>query len=631
MAKVVDFFFAPYPSAQTRRLHAALEDGLAHGSRIEPHDPQPDTPVTLIFSTDGHKPVEQVAVYYTTDGSTPAGERGNAIHGMVVQAPAEERLVDEEQHLAIQQWRAVLPAQPDGTVVRYRADGWSISEPERHWYADNVDPVGIPPHNGRLFAYHVDNWTTPEWWQDAIVYQIFVDRFSAAHDEPALLSHDERAITGFFGGTLNGIREKLDYLQDLGVNCLWLSPIFESPTHHGYNASDYHNVARRYGGNEALHRLIQEAHQRGMRVLLDFVANHTSNEHPSFIAARNDPHSATAQWYDFIPGSPHYRSYAAVQDMPELKTEHPEVQKYLFEAAQYWLEHFGADGLRLDYVPGPSHAFWALFQQAIKEHFPEALTIGEITGPLADIADYAGRMDAFMDFPLAKMLRDTFAQRTTSLAALLTYLDARQPELPATMTRGTLLDNHDSHRFLWLADGDVERLKLAAACHMTLEGTPIIYYGTEVGLSQYQDAHKENAYARAPMLWDTQQDHDLLAHYRRLIELRQSYPALRTGARTPVALTVIDGSQGDKQHIGAYLRHQDGYYLLIVLNNSESSIKIRIDLAEALIQTGSTHQPPSGLQNLLATTAMPRLSIQDGWIELEMAPLTAAIYNGVSA
>lgn len=617
MSEVVDFFFSPYSTAQERRLQAALENGLAHVSRIEPRHPGPDEPVTLLFTTNAHQPIDFVAVYYTLDGTEPTGERGKANNGLVISAKRDTPDgADSTQ--ATQQWQAVIPAQSEDTLVRYRADAWSKQDVQAHWYADSIDPVTNAPKNGRIFAYHVDRRKPPTWWQDTIVYQIFVDRFNAAHDEAPLLTHDQQEITGFFGGTLKGILEKLDYIQELRVNCIWLSPIFESPTHHGYNASDYHIVAKRYGTNETLRQLINEVHTRGMRVMLDLAANHTSNEHTAFVAALHDPRNPAREWYLFDDDSSHgYRSYALVEDMPELLTDNPAVQRYLFDVALYWLGDLGADALRLDYMPGPSHAFWTLFQQEVKTHFPNALTIGEITGPLSEIASYAGRVDAFMDFPLAHMLRNVFALRTAPLADLLTYISERRALLPKDMGRATLLDNHDMHRFLWLADNDKARLRLAATCHLTLDGTPIIYYGTEVGLSQYDDAHKENAYARAPMLWGEQQDIQLLAYYRRLVALRSQFAALRSGTMHILPTqALLPNTEGVQSQIGAYIRRLQDQIVIIVLNNSQSEVKMNVTVGDYVPND-------SPLSDYLTNRA--QVPVMNGVIELALPALEAII------
>ena len=623
MKTINDFFFSPYPTAQERRLQAGIAEGIAHVSRIFPSDPLPGHSVALLFSTKASLPIDQIAVYYTTDGTEPEGMQGHVVHGTLVLAEQEEI----EKQASVRHWRATLPGQPENTLVRYRADGWNAQG--EHWLVDAVEPVSVAPLHGRIFAYHVDCWTTPQWWYDAIVYHIFVDRFNAASDEPQLQDYRQNIITGFFGGTIRGILEKLDYIQALGANCLWLSPIFESPTAHGYNASDYFTVAKRYGTNETLRQLTGEAHRRGMRVLFDFVANHTSNEHAAFLAAMADPGSPTTTWYEFdATTSNSYRSYAGGTDMPELRTDDAGVQRYLFDAAIYWLQDLGADGLRLDYAPGPSHTFWTLFQQHVKSHVPDAVTLGEITGSLDEIATYAGRIDAFMDFPETHLFRKTFAQRDMPLTTMLAQFDTRH--LPQDMSRATLLDNHDMHRFLWIADGKVERLKIAALCHFTLEGTPIVYYGTEIGLSQYDDAFKENAYARAPMLWGDQQDASLLAFYRRLLALRNAHDTLRHGTRRTLTVevdTVNDNKSEQQEQVGGYMRVLGKQFLLVLFNNNEQKVRVRLSLGNILRHEG-IEDIPDALQELLSThedKQVHTITIQHGLAEIELAALEAVV------
>ncbi len=630
MQAVVDFFFSPYVTAQEQRRRAALRDGLAHGSQMTPRDPAPGEPVVLLFAAQAHLPIDRLAVYYTADGSFPAGERGVATSGAVVWAEPGETEEDAALGVPVRYWRAVLPGQPEGTLVRYSADAWSLVHPQQHWRADQVEPVGPPAEDGRCFAYSVDRFQPPDWLRDAVIYHIFVDRFHAASDEPPL--SDPGTITGFFGGTLRGVLEKLDYLEGLGVNCLWLSPVFASPTHHGYNPSDYYTVAERYGTNETLRHLVERAHQRGMRVVLDFVANHTSDEHPLFVEARANPQSAAARWYSFGDWPPHgYRSYALVGAMPELATERAEVQQYLIDAALHWLGHFGADGLRLDYVSGPSPAFWACFQREVKRQFPQALTLGEISEPLPGMATYAGRMDAFLEFPLAGMLRRVFAERREPLAALLAFLDERPALLPPGMGYATVLDNHDMHRFLWLAGGEVARLKLAVACQMTLDGAPILYYGTEVGLSQDGDAHQENAYARAPMRWGEAQDQALLGYYRQLIALRRAHPALRGTQRLTLAVEVLEAAPGTQEQAGAYLRWQGEDVVLVVLNNAEAPVRLRVLLAGKLAETSQ----PGARAPLLAPALLPPAGAwvqeDEGQVELHLPQMSAAVFVAKTA
>jgi len=212
-------------------------------------------------------------------------------------------------------------------------------------------PLG-DPGQGRIFAYGVDRLGPPAWARQAVIYQVFVDRFYPGHGRSWLQTTDLR---GFCGGTLWGLAEKLDYVAGLGINCLWLSPIFPSPTHHGYDATDLRNVEPRLGGNEALRALVTEAHRRDIRVLLDFVCNHVSDKHPLFLEARSNPNSPHRHWFTFDDSEIGYRTYFGVRSMPEVNVANPEARKWLIDAASFWLREFDVDGYRLDHamVPAP--------------------------------------------------------------------------------------------------------------------------------------------------------------------------------------------------------------------------------------------------------------------------------------
>lgn len=612
---------------QMRRLHAALQDGLAHGSRIEPGDPRPGEAVTLLFSSNAATPIDQVAVYYTTNGAEPRGQRGCSASSKVILAQRKEIIYDQSFHLLVQHWQAIIPGQCDRTLVRYRADGWSQHEPHLHWHADSVDPVSIPPDCGRLYAYQVDCYATPEWVEDSVIYQIFVDRFRACSDKPLPGSSQETRITERFGGTLRGIIEKLGYLQTLGINCLYLSPIFASPSYHGYDTANYYEIDAHYGGNDTLRLLIDEAHKMGMRVILDFVANHTSDRHPFFLEAINTPGGAKTRWYGFDRDQPHgYYCFWTVQSMPELRTEQPEVQHYLINVALHWLRNYQIDGLRLDYVLGPPHAFWALLYHAVKQQFPQALLLGETLTSLDEIAAYSGRMDTFMECHLTELLQKVFASRSLPLADLLSYLEERPPLLPERMTFVTMLDNHDMDRFLWLAGGNGAQLALAAICHMTLEGIPLIYYGTEVGLSQKESVCEDFAYARAPMIWDDRQDCTLFDLYRRLIALRSAYLVLRRGQWKKLAIELKEkrAFSDNTCQIGAYLRWIDQEFLVVILNNALADVHIGIRLVEQLYQVGIIMHT-SVIHDLLNAENGRKVLVIDGTIELHLPPLGAVL------
>jgi cyclomaltodextrinase len=616
MNQALDYFFGPYVPPQSQRHRAVSQNGVQHASEIEPRDPLPDQPVTLFISTDAMLPIDRVAVYFTNDGALPEGKSGEATTGHVVLAALVAKGDGTAEGVRTCGWQARLPGQPDGTLVRYRIDGWNSGDPSRRWPADASDPFAAPAPNGREFAYHVDRRRPPEWVRDAIVYHIFVDRFAAASDQPPV--RDPGSITGFYGGTIRGVLERLDYVADLGFNCLWLSPVMESPTYHGYNPSSYREVAKRLGTNDDLRALIATAHARGLRVLLDFVANHTSNEHPAFLAAQREPGSPSAGWYTLGEAYKNgYLTFYDVKSMPVLATDTQPVREYLIEEARYWLGELGADGLRLDNVSGPAHAFWTFFQEGIKSAFPDALTIGEITGGMSDLLTYAGRMDACMDFPLTRMIRRAFAQRDATLDDLLATLAAQEAALPPTMAAARLLDNHDMHRFLWLAENDTRRLKLAMAFLVMLPGPLIVYYGTEVGLSQRAGPPGQDAYAREPMLWGADQQADVREQVRWLIQQRGQRASLRRGqlARVPVRLAA-----GDAHQVGALLRWTDDEATLIVLNNAETPAGF--DLAGTDLPTPWAERDPTATWLLTPDGISPQ---QSSGLSGSLPPLSAML------
>lgn len=401
-----------------------------------------------------------------------------------------------------------------------------------------------PRPGGQEFAFGTLD-RPPDWVKDAVMYQVMPDRF--ARDGGALPS--PASSTALYGGTLDGITEHLDHITSLGCNVLWLTPVHQSPTHHGYDYEDFFKVEERYGGEAALKRLIDAAHARAVRVLLDFVPNHTGRGHHLFRDAVEIGGDAAA-FYRFWQWPHYYRCFFDNITLPELDTGSRVVQDYLVQAARHWITEYGADGVRCDHVAGADPAFWVELRRGLRAVKPDVLVLGEATGHFDWLARYAGRLDAIFDFDFAHVVRQTFAKGHMDALAFSRWLDEHENAFPG-LALATLFDNHDMNRFLWMAGGNKARLKLAATLLMTLPGMPVIYYGTEVGLGQRFDGAGENAEARLPMLWGDAQDHDLLAHFQRLGRLRRESAALRRGSRrtlyadprTIVYERVLDGER----------------------------------------------------------------------------------------
>jgi cyclomaltodextrinase len=441
-------------------------------------------------------------------------------------------------------------------------------------------------------------FTTPEWVKDAIFYQIFPDRFakSEAVPEPSNLEpwDSPPTVHGFKGGDLLGVAEHLDYLQALGITAIYFNPIFQSAANHRYFTHDYYQIDPILGGNHAFRRLLDEAHRRGIRVILDGVFNHVGRGFFQFNhILENGPSSPYVDWFhvkgfplNAYSGQPNYQCWADEPALPEFNTDNPQVRQSIFEVVCYWTEQ-GIDGWRVD-VPFciDDDAFWQESRRIVKAINSEAYIVGEVwqeatrwlrgdqfdavmnylfTKPcigffVGDRLD--GELVAGMGYaPIPTLDAQAFARHIEELLALYPW--------EVTLAQLNLLDSHDTARFLTLAGGDVSALKLAVLFQMTYPGAPCIYYGDEVGLEGGRDPD-----CRRAMPWDeTQWNTDLLAYYRRLIALRKAHPALRRGEY--VCLHA-------HKDVYAFLRRLEDEMLVIVLNNGKGAYPLDVPLRDHL-------------------------------------------------
>ncbi|NOZ50061.1 MAG: DUF3459 domain-containing protein [Chloroflexi bacterium] len=512
--------------------------GLRHNHNISPLRPQPNQPVRITVSLGPGTLVDHITAYVTYDGSEPRGHRGRAEHGIAISCQPTATTWQPLQWDYGEIWQGEIPGQAPGTHVRYRIQGWRQHEPDFSIWSQEANLDGTREKPG-LYGYSIDAYSTPAWAHEAVVYEIFVDRFApvpSTYLRPARLSQ-------FCGGNLSGIREHLDYLSDLGVDAIWLTPIFETRTYHGYDVVDYHEVTRHFGSKDDLRELIEAAHARSLHILLDFVASHTSDQFAPFQQALHDPDSPYRHWYSFSDAYKHgYRCFFDVPTMPQLNLDHPHARTYILEAAQYWLREFQIDGYRLDYAAGPSHDFWTAFRLACKQVNPDCWLVGEVTQGSADLRTYAGRLDGCLDFNFTRQMRRLFSSDDPGrIQDFATSIIRSQRYFPADFTRPTFLENHDMNRILSILHGDKQRLRLAAGLMMALGSTPILYYGTEVGLSQPRPKAPHREESRHPMRWGDRQDTDLLATFKQLVHWRRRHPATVYGDLTTLRLEAAAG------------------------------------------------------------------------------------------
>ncbi len=368
-------------------------------------------------------------------------------------------------------------------------------------------------------------FSTPEWVKDAVFYHVFPDRFarSGSVAKPTNLEPWDHPPTthGFKGGDLLGIVEHLDYLDDLGVNALYLNPIFQSTANHRYHTYDYYQVDPMLGGNEALRALLDAAHGRGMRVVLDGVFNHASRGFFQFNdILENGPASPYLDWFH-VTGwplhayetshKPNYGAWWGLHALPKFNTDTPAVREFLLGVAGHWVQQ-GVDGWRLD-VPGEirDDDFWREFRRRVKAANPEAYIVGEIWQDGRHWLQ-GDQFDAVMNYLFTKACLSFFIGRELNSALLsgLGYspvepleasgfaaaVDSLLALYPAQVTQAqmNLLDSHDTARFLSLARGDESALRLAVLFSMCYPGAPCIYYGDEVGMEGNRDPDCRRAF-----------------------------------------------------------------------------------------------------------------------------------------
>ena len=580
-----EFVFGPLSTDDGRARRARTDQsGFVHNPSREPIDPRHDEPVTIRVRVGADVAIASAALHYTTNGALPEMDSGSSSSSSLTVDLARTSVEwDTMQWGYVEEWSAVIPGLTDGTVVRYLISaqtntGERIYSPfldaRRTGAHEHLDPFILKHYERRtrgrrpqVYEFQVDTLSIPDWLREAVIYQIFVDRFAPA---PGKTFEVTRDLADVHGGTLSGILSKLDYLSDLGVTCLWLTPIFTSPSYHGYDPVDYYAIEPRLGTENDFCRLLSEAHGRGIRIVLDFVANHVSSLHPAFSMAQRDPLSPTRDWFYFGQTPGQYDCFYDVPNQPIVDTDHPGVRDCLIGAASHWLRQ-GCDGFRLDHAHGVTHAFWSAFRAAARRAKPDAIMLGEITDTPTVARSFAGRMDGCLDFGLLELLRGFFVLPRLTASRFELALQRHFAYYGESLALPSFLDNHDMNRFLWMAGGDLRRLRLAALCQFTLPGPPIIYYGTEVGLSQRQAVGRLEE-ARLPMVWGEKQDPSLRAFYTQLIALRRQ--TSRTWSLPRRTLAIDDARSVYAYACGDYA---------VALNNGASPAAISIQPAAELV------------------------------------------------
>jgi len=422
----------------------------------------------------------------------------------------------------------------------------------------------------------------PAWIPNAVVYQIFPERFAngdPTNDPPDVANWETDAPTreNFFGGDLAGICQKIPYLRDLGVDALYLTPIFDAQTNHKYDASDYLKLDPAFGTLDTFRQLVAALHESGLRLVLDAVFNHCGDGFWAFKdVVANGAASPYIDWFtvDSYPitfDPPSYQTCGGAPFLPKLNVDNPEVRAYLLGVAEHWLDE-GIDGWRLDVPWKVTGSFWPEFRARVEAKNPDAYTVAETWRGTAEWLR-GDRVHGVMNYRLRQYILDY---------AVSDHMDAEDFDYELRQLREehgesaayhlTLLGSHDTARIRTVCKGDIGRLKIAIALQMTYLGVPMVYYGDEIGMEGENDPD-----CRRPMIWDKSRwDRDIYDLTRKLIALRHAHPALRTGDFQ--TLRCFNG-------VYAYARTQDEDRVVVVLNPRYALTRLVVPLGELAVST----------------------------------------------
>lgn len=451
--------------------------------------------------------------------------------------------------------------------------------------------------------------STPEakpvdWWLTAVFYEIFVRSFYDTNGDGI--------------GDFNGVTAKLDYLESLGITAIWLMPIHPSPSYHGYDVINYYAVNPDYGSMDDFKNLLNEAHKRGIHIIIDLVLNHTSNQHPWFKDANANVASTYRDFYiwadtpgagNWHPGQ-HGYYYGLFSDvMPDLNYENPAVTEAMLKVTDFWLNKIGVDGFRLDAVKHlieqdgkventpATHAWLKNFFTAYKKQSPQAYTVGEAFGAGSSVVKLYSdhELDQIFNFEMSSgFVNSVNGGANSGVTSAFKFALTDVPDFDFA----TFLTNHDQNRVMSVFNGNVDKAKVAAFLLLTSPGTPFIYYGEEIGMQ----GQKPDEDIRLPMQWNADEfagfstrepwrapDNDytqvnvetemgsptsLLEHYRALVQLRKSTPTLQTGD-----IFLLDAKNSG---IFVNLRMDaNGIYLILANLTKEEINDYEIDLNDA--------------------------------------------------
>ena len=477
-----------------------------------------------------------------------------------------------------------------------------VDNEERIYYGNYLFSTEQPDDGSEFFNFPVmsqkDLFIVPQWANESIVYQIFPERFyngDKTNDPENVKPWDSKVDREtMLGGDLRGIIDKLDYIEDLGVNTIYMTPIFTAGSNHKYDTFDYFEIDPQFGTLETLKELVEKAHTRNIRVILDAVFNHSGIGFLPFVDVReNGEKSVYKDWFDIrkfpveIKNAPDYGTFAYGGYMPKLMTKNEATKKYLIDVATYWIREADIDGWRLDVADEVDHHFWREFRKEVKSVKPDVLIVGEVWYESSSWLQ-GDEFDSVMNYVFTSAVKDfiafskinarEFGERIESIRGLY--------KISAHNVLWNLIGSHDTARFLNIVNEDVEKLKLAAFIQLTFTGIPMIYYGDEVGMTGADDPD-----CRRGMVWAMEkQNKTLKQYYKKLISIRKDNKVFTQGN---FATVLVEG-QNDIYGFRRKLNDEtvEGY-----INNGDKPelIEIRVNRTCLDLIENKTYIPVRGI------------------------------------
>lgn len=445
-------------------------------------------------------------------------------------------------------------------------------------FYDNTYPFFDSSKDSSYFQFpfinKADIFTPPKWLEKAIFYQIFPDRFNDGDktNDPVYVNKWGAKPTcyNYAGGDIVGIIDKIPYLADLGINAIYLNPIFESNSNHHYDTVDYMAIDPRLGDKIIVQQLIDMCHKYSIKLVIDIAFNHCSSSFLPFIdVVENGEKSKYKDWFNIYnypvnkEGQANYDTFAFYREMPKLNFDNIEVRQYFLDVVKYWTGQYQIDGIRLDVANEIPHSFLRELRYEIKKINPEAFLLGEIWHNAMPWLN-GDQFDSSMNYKFKSYVTDYFAHHKLSIEEFRNKIADNLISYPTNVSKSlfNIIDSHDTRRFLTECGRNKDKFKQAVVFQMTFPGIPCIYYGDEVGMAGEIDPD-----CRKCMYWDkATHDNELLDFYRQMIKLRKDNLAITKGSFKFIDL--------NNSNLLAYIRKYKSKSILIILNTNKENVKI---------------------------------------------------------